>query len=262
MEKNKKFSILKLIRNIILILLILYFLTIIYKAFIMSYISFKIGKIKDSNNYMYLCNAYFDITSIDIENDEIIHKPSFTESNIQFKNDISSECSITNYHKVVNSWYYTNPENKASYTDCYDFNEAQGLTSIEDLTHDYNYEEGFSYESSSPYELVNKNLKKFYNISFLLNPTKIIKIDFNYNDFIFEDNDGLSTNGNETYEKILIYINTYNGLLNKEEHYNNHNKLEYSKIYTGYQFDTLEDSLELSDEMKETIINNSSKDTN
>lgn len=253
MESKKKFSVLKLIRNILIIILILYVLTIIYKASIMSYISFKIGGIKESNNYEYWYKTFFNQAIH--EKDKMIYEKNYSNCTVSFKDGISLETTSSDAISISASLYYTNPENKATYSDTYT------VTDTGDENHTYSYQEGFSYESNSPYELVNNNLQRFYKASFLLNPFKIIKIDFNYHDFIFEDNDGFNDNGNELYEKNLIYINTYNCLLNKEEHYQN-DKLIYTYLYSNYEFDAIQRSLELTEEEKQFIINNSPKDEN
>lgn len=244
-KTNPKFSILKFIRNIILILLILYILTIIYKASIMNYISFKTRSIKDSTNYEYTRYSYDNLGNLTgMHCNTTPHYSNETTLNSGTLQEKILYNNLDNHISLTYSWYNSDPENKFTYSNSPDEEYA-------------NYEIGFSYENDSPYILLHEAIKDNYKLSFILNPLKTIKIDFKFNDFIFENNYKHLEYSNELYVKELIYVDMSSGLLSKKLEYHL-DKLVFEDLYYDYKFNTLTDeSVTIPEELKQEIIKKS-----
>jgi len=236
-KKNKNWK--EIIKIILIALALIYVLSVIIKASFFNIMYGKVLKYKDSNNYSYSLKQNYNQSRYSSEMGEVITITKKLDG-VQRQTGYSDmNCSDV--------WVYTEAENKASY--------GMHMTFLEDETTNivYTYSEGFSYPHSSPYELIEMIASQYYNLETILNPFKMLKIDFKNKDLIFESNDKTGEVDNTNYINMVYYIDLKTGLLSMIEIYEL-NELMTRNIYYNYYFDgTLDYEVNLSDENKKEI---------
>ncbi len=262
--ENKKINVKKILRNILLIIIFIYLLTVIIKGGILSLMRYKINENKNAECYKYstkkvyidLANYYNNASSSNMYgNGNVIYT-----YDISYKNDVQKVCSYSvNSNIYDDTWNYMNVENRAFYAiyEKIDY-EDDGTGFLQTKRNvEYLYQEGFAYPEDSPNELVLNNTKNFYTLKFLLDPFKIFKIDFNNNDLILEYYDKKPKTQNVTYEKNIICLDLKNGYVSKIERYEDDKLTQYS-VYYDYNFDTFDENyVLLTEKQKNEIIENS-----
>ena len=232
-EKNNKTK--NTIKILIIIVVSIYLLTVVIKAAFFSMMFAKMDKYKFSNNYMYQ------------------EKRNNNEDGyclIQYKDGIQTSF-VSDGFDYLEVWsYYKNVKEKATFgIDIKDRDKVQ-----EEWKYNYIYQEGFNYyKEPSPYELVSEIAMENYNIKNILNPLYILNIDFKNKDLIFEVYDKDPKSDNQVYIKKVYYIDLETGLLSKKEKYEL-DKLVSSIAYFNYEFDKINNSLEIGEDLKKQII--------
>lgn len=236
-EKNKKIK--NTLKILVIIIFVIFLLTVIIKAAFFSIMFAKVDKYKGSNNYRYQTRKGIDSLSVD---DNYI---------VQYKDGVQYIYDLNNDDTMTEIWsYYKTANEKFSYR----IEIRDMYKETEEWKYNYYYIEGFNYyKEDSPYELVSKIVKENYNIINVLNPFYILKFDLKNKDLIFEEYDKEPRMANQVYIKNIFYIDLETGLLSKKEEYELDKLISYS-VYFDYEFDKINNSLELSEETKKQII--------
>lgn len=238
-EKNNSKKLKKILKIIIIIILLMYVVSIIIKAIFFTGMFTRYNKYKGSNNYRYQTKSEKD--SLSVEDNYIV----------QYKDGVQYICDLNNDDKMTEIWsYYKTANEKFTYR----IDIGDIYKEPEYWKYNYYYIEGFNYyKEDSPYELANEIVKKHYNIINVLNPFYILKIDLKNKDLIFEDYNKEPKMANQVYIKNVYYIDLKTGLLSKKEEYELDKLISYS-VYFDYEFDKINNSLELNEEIKKQII--------
>ncbi len=262
--KKRKINVKRILRNVLLIIIFIYFSTIIIKSGILSLMRYKINENKNAECYQYSTKkVYIDLANYytNASDSNMYGKENLVYTyNISYKNDVQKIYSYSaNSNIYNNTWNYMNVENRAFYAIYEKNNYEDDETDFSETKRnvEYLYQEGFAYPEDSPNELVLSNTGKFYTLKYILNPFKIFKIDFNNNDLILEDYDKKPKVQDVTYEKNITYLDLKTGYVSKIERYEDDKLIQYS-VYYDYNFDTFNDSFVLlTDKQKKEIIENS-----
>lgn len=236
---NDSKKIKNVIKIVVIIIFSIYILSVIIKATFFAIMFAKLDKYKGANNYTYQKRAYYYTFT-----DEL-------EYYIQYKDGIQYVIDTSNNDGMLSEtwYYYKSPEEKATYGIDMKYKKYED----EENEYTYYYKEGFAYKNSSPYELTSEIAINNYNISNILNPFYVLNIDFKNNDLIIESYDKNPEVDNQVYIKKIKYIDLESGLLTKKEEYELDKLISYH-VYYNYEFDKIENDLELSNEMKKQII--------
>ena len=258
-KKNKKFNLKKILKTFIIILLDLYLLTAVFKLAVFGLIFLKTNKYKDSNNYSYNKKEYSYNETYYTE-DDVVKKGDVIESyTIMYKDKNQRVSSQTQYLGTTVEYYYSDrwackindtiPNAEVFYIS---YSNIDNDSNSNSNSNSY-YKWMMGAYRSSPYEAVSEEIEKLFNLSYILNPFKIIKVDFEKNDLIFERYEIFHSS--VKYDTVLVktYIDTKTGLLSKTEIYKDIELLSQD-VYYDYEFGEVEDGyVSISDEQKEEI---------
>lgn len=208
-------------------MIILYILTVIIKATVINIMFIKMNKYKEAKEYYYISQTNYYSNGNYLETDVYDSKFIYFKDKVQNVVEYNTNGNPP-YSKKI--WTYT------------DKGELFEVLNDENRTSHFYLQIHIPYlepTESSPYDLTCKKITKLYNISFILDPLKVLKIDFKNNDLIFE-----TKYKNDIYKysnfKDKIFIDMKKGLLSKEEKYMGEVLVE-NTVYYGYNFEQIRD---------------------
>lgn len=258
---RKKISKVKILKTLIIILIDLYLLVAVLKLSVVGILYVRINKYKDSNEYSFWreTNLYRVSESIDDEYNEYSY---YIRENILFKNNVQRKNTYSQRiedgklmeEDLSDFWLYIEGDLREDYKITYGGFDEKGFAQ-----NNYYYSKSKSIYNlgfeSNPYESTLSSIKNVCDISFILNPLKLIELDLQNGDLILKENLIFENKYNGQMTKYYFELST--GLLSKEEIYRS-GKLELSFIYYDCKFDDIKDyDVFLSDVQKYEIIEGS-----
>lgn len=240
-DKKSQNSVKRILLTILILIVMIYIMTVLFKLVIINIFAFRAGKYKDVEEYSYQEVIWFTYDNYITEegrakgekelNHFVRYKDNIQQVTEDYYNDSSSILS--------DIWIYWDGENKETYGIEY---ERDFSTNI--YKDKYGYTLGFGAMEMSPYEMYLECKNELFSIENILNPLKIIKIDFQNNIIEFS----IKANKNTTEQKFYYDFTT--GLLTKIEEYS-YGQLTGYKFYSNYMFYISQESLDLDEETKE-----------
>lgn len=240
-EKKSQNSVKRILLTILILIIMIYIMIVLFKLVIINIFAFRAGKYKDIEEYSYQESIWFTYDNYVTEEgrtkgEKDVSQVVVYKDNIQY---VSSQEYDDFLLIFLEYWYYCDGANKETYY----------IDSTTDLNSDihkvqYNYMLGFAYPENSPYGMFLACKNELFSIENILNPLKIIKMDFQNN--IIEFN--IKGKNNQTERRLYYDFST--GLLMKMEDYS-YGKLKSYTFFSEYNFSSSQDSLDLDEETKE-----------